>query len=523
MKAFIVLALLNFIGLCEAGVDNKAANPVPLRALFWYLPDSLDPYKAGQFSLLPLARNIYAPLVSTYMDGTPQGMIAESWTVSADGRTWRFLPRKGLTFQDGTAVTAAAIVSNFRRILWLTREENQALNALLPELKAWRRYNEPLKTLYEDHGEAVFVFNKRPKNLFEAISQPIYSIADPKCFNDRGEWLEPFCAGGSGEYLIAERTPDKITLKARHVFKSAEKAPEIVEMLVPTAKNSSPLKLMMQGGVDLAIKTSLDVDAEFLEMVKPAGMRQRKLPAFRMNFAVLNPFRTPFSDPELRRSFRDAFQERLRADPLFTPDTRVDASFIPKGAMGYTRMPSTKRRKPVMSHAGETVTVFLNKKAANLLKKKRVLGTILSQAVVDALELHGLKLNVVDPYSVDYWGRMQKGEYDLLLHSSVISAENPFESLRTLFMRGKLEGLPVTSGDIGANIEKADASSDPAQRRELAEKINRAIFEEAAIVTYAHSGLVYLFNPQVDLSRCSMFLSPIEFRAVSWAPRQGEK
>lgn len=523
MKVFMVLALLNSFGLCNAGVNDKVPNPVPLRALFWFLPDSLDTYKAGQFALLSLARNIYAPLVSTYMDGTPQGMIAESWTVSADGRTWRFLPRKGLTFQDGGAVTAGAIVSNFRRILWLTRTENQALNALLPELKTWENYEDPLKTVYEEKGEVVFVFNKRPKNLFEAISQPIYSIADPKCFNAKGEWPEPFCAGGSGEYLISERTPDKITLKARHVFKRAEKAPEIVEMVITTAKNSSPLKLMLEGSVDLAIKTSLDVDSEYLEMLKPAGMRQKKLPAFQMNFAVLNPFRPPFNDPELRRSFRNAFLERLKSDPLFSPDTRVDASFIPKGAIGYTKMPSAKGFKPVMSHAGEEITVFLNKKAANLLKKKRVFGTILSQAVVDALELHGLKLNVVDPYSVDYWGRMQKGEYDLLFHSSVISAENPFESLRTLFMRGKYEGLPVTSGEIGANIEKADASSDPAQRRELAEKINRTIFEDAAIVTYGHSGLVYLFNPQVDLSRCSMFLSPIEFRAVNWTPRRSEK
>jgi hypothetical protein len=99
--------------------------------------------------------------------------------------------------------------------------------------------------------------------------------------------------------------------------------------------------------------------------------------------------------------------------------------------------------------------------------------------------------------------------------------ENPFESLRTLFMREKLEGLPVTSGRIGSLIEAAEASSDPAERRGLAEKINRAIFDDAAVVTYAHSGLIYLFKPGVDLSRCSMFLSPMEFRAVSWTP--GEK
>lgn len=518
MKASLVFILLLAAGAAGAGDKPPVLDPVPLRARLWYLPDTLDTYKADLFSLLPLAKNIYAPLVSTYMDGAAQGMIAESWTVSPDGLTWRFRPRRGLLFQGGTPVTAQAIVSNFRRILWLTRGERLALNALLPELKTWKSYDAPLKTLYEEKGEVVFIFGKRPKNLFEAISQPIYNIADPECFDAKGEWRDPFCPGGSGEYQISLRAPDRIVLRARHIYKRARNAPEVVELAAPTAVNPSYVKSLVDGNAEMAISTSLDADPELLEIMKPAGIRHRTLPELRMSFAMLNPFRAPFNDPELRRSFRDVFLEGLESAPLFSPDTKVDASFIPKGAIGYARMPVVKGRKPLLSHAGEKVSVFLNKKSSNLLKQKRILSDITRQAVIDALEKHGLKLEIIDPSAAEYWERMGSGDYSLLLQDSVVSVENPFESLRTLFMREKGDGLPVTSGKIGAMIESAEASSDPAERRTLAEKINRAIFDEAAIVTYAHSGLVYLYKPGVDLSRCSMFLSPIEFRAVSWTP-----
>lgn len=517
----IIISFLLFLA-CGTGYAMQDAdrNALPLRAWFWYLPETLDPYMAEQFSLLPLAKNIYAPLVSTYMEGTAQGMIAESWTVSRDGLTWRFKPRKGLSFQGGGPINAQAIIANFRRMLWHTRGEKLALNALLPELKTWKSYDAPFKSLVEENGEVVFRFAKRPKNLFEAVSQPIYNIADPKCFDKKGDWLSPFCAGGSGEYVITGRYPGRLTLSARHVYKRVPHAPELVEVIVPAPGNMSSLKFMLEQNGHLAIKTSLEVDSEFMEMVRPTGIQRRSLPAFQMNFAVLNPFRPPFNDPELRRSFRDVFLARLQADPFFSPDTKVDPSFTPEGVIGYVRQPVPKGKKALLSHAGEKVTVFMNAKSANAMKKKRVFGDIVRQAVLDSLERHGLRPELIDPSAEEYWERMKKGDYDLLLQGSAMAVENPFDTLRTLFMRGKWDGLPNTSTKIGRWVEAAEAGSDPAERRRLAENINREIMNDAAVVPYAHSGLVYLFKPGVDLSKCSMFLSPMEFRAVGWEPEK---
>ena len=48
---------------------------------------------------------------------TPQPALAESWTLSPDGKVYTFTMKQGLTFHDGTAVTAAAVKRSFNRLL----------------------------------------------------------------------------------------------------------------------------------------------------------------------------------------------------------------------------------------------------------------------------------------------------------------------------------------------------------------------------------------------------------------------
>lgn len=50
-------------------------------------------------------------LVSMGRDGHAQPALAERWSASPDGRTWRFVLRPGLTFHDGSTLDAAAVAA----------------------------------------------------------------------------------------------------------------------------------------------------------------------------------------------------------------------------------------------------------------------------------------------------------------------------------------------------------------------------------------------------------------------------
>jgi peptide/nickel transport system substrate-binding protein len=55
----------------------------------------------------------------TYLDkkGAPTPWLATSWTISPDGRTYRFHLRHGVTFADGAPFDAQAVAVNFRHML----------------------------------------------------------------------------------------------------------------------------------------------------------------------------------------------------------------------------------------------------------------------------------------------------------------------------------------------------------------------------------------------------------------------
>jgi peptide/nickel transport system substrate-binding protein len=63
----------------------------------------------------PLLLNVLETLVALESDGSPSPLLAESWDVSADGRTVTFNIREGVVFHDGSDLTAADVVYSMNK------------------------------------------------------------------------------------------------------------------------------------------------------------------------------------------------------------------------------------------------------------------------------------------------------------------------------------------------------------------------------------------------------------------------
>ncbi len=87
--------------------------------------ESLDPAYAKDLYTIWTAHAIYNTLTEVDSAGNLQPSLAKSWTVSEDGKHWRFALRPNVRFQDNAAfaggkgrrLTAADVVYSFRRIL----------------------------------------------------------------------------------------------------------------------------------------------------------------------------------------------------------------------------------------------------------------------------------------------------------------------------------------------------------------------------------------------------------------------
>ena len=79
--------------------------------------DTLNPFLADAASSTQLNKLNYDLLTDfSPADGSPVPAIAQSWTTSADKRTWTFTLRPGLTWSDGVPLTAADVAYTYNVI-----------------------------------------------------------------------------------------------------------------------------------------------------------------------------------------------------------------------------------------------------------------------------------------------------------------------------------------------------------------------------------------------------------------------
>jgi peptide/nickel transport system substrate-binding protein len=80
-------------------------------------PRTFNIIVAQETSSTDILANIFDGLVEqNYITGEIEPALAESWTVSKDGRTWVFTLRQGVTWFDGKPVTADDVIFTFQAI-----------------------------------------------------------------------------------------------------------------------------------------------------------------------------------------------------------------------------------------------------------------------------------------------------------------------------------------------------------------------------------------------------------------------
>ncbi|MGI5132917.1 ABC transporter substrate-binding protein [Pseudonocardia sp. CA-107938] len=110
LAAFVMAGSLAACGSPSGGgADAQGRHRLTIGASA--IPSSLDPRKSAPYEAQWIGM-LYDTLIQRAPDGTFQPALAESWTLSPDGRTLELTLRAGVTFQDGAPFTAAAVKAN---------------------------------------------------------------------------------------------------------------------------------------------------------------------------------------------------------------------------------------------------------------------------------------------------------------------------------------------------------------------------------------------------------------------------
>lgn len=116
VRPFLLLLLALLLSSC--GGSGSSVDPGTLRVTALSDPKSFNVLTAREASTSDILGLVYEGLVRTdpvTYEVIPD--IADTWTVSADGRTWTFTLRKDVNFADGHPLTARDVEFTFNRLI----------------------------------------------------------------------------------------------------------------------------------------------------------------------------------------------------------------------------------------------------------------------------------------------------------------------------------------------------------------------------------------------------------------------
>jgi len=109
---------LAFLLACFSVLHAHAgfASEKDLRVAYQSDIGSFDPDNSFEVAALDAVNGVYEGLVA-YAPGSTKIVpaLAESWSVSPDGKTYTFKIRTGVVFHDGKPMTAADVLASFQR------------------------------------------------------------------------------------------------------------------------------------------------------------------------------------------------------------------------------------------------------------------------------------------------------------------------------------------------------------------------------------------------------------------------
>jgi peptide/nickel transport system substrate-binding protein len=146
-----------------------------------------------------LFKMIYEGLVEDGGEGKILPLLATSWDISEDGKTYTYHLREGVKFSDGTDFDADAVIFNLKR--WVGNDTFSALASYqVDDMEALDKYT--VKVVYKQNAYSVLIEQSYPRPV--RFLSPASIEADPN--NPAGRFTRPI---GTGQWMLETYEKDR--------------------------------------------------------------------------------------------------------------------------------------------------------------------------------------------------------------------------------------------------------------------------------------------------------------------------
>lgn len=446
---------------------------------------------------------LYDTLVSITEDGY-EGCLAESWTISEDGKVYTFKIREGVTFSDGTVCDANAILANFNAIL-----ENRERHTWLEMMNLLVGVSAP-----DDYTFVIEMSEAYYPMLTELGCIRPFAMISPNCMIDGSTKDGVNGHIGTGPYILTDFVTDEYAIFERNENYWGE-LPEIEKITVKVIPdNQTRIMALESGEIDLIFgKNMLDADAisqyidseEFeVALSDPTSTRH----------IVLNTTNDILSDTAVRQALQHATNREAISEGIFygleKPADTLYASTVPYCDVDLVPYEyNTDKANQMLEEAGWTVgSTGVREKGGKKLELSLLYNSdsVTEKTIAEYLQSEylklGISLNIHGEEEQSYRDNMKAGNFDMVFNICWGMPYDPQSSLAA--MRAPVYGdFAAQQGledkaEIDQAITDILTTTDETERQELYKFVLTRLHEDAVYIPLTFECNKALYTADLD-------------------------
>jgi len=355
-----LLASLAFLALAIGGGQATAETPKDTLIVAKDISDTitLDPAEVFEFTGGEVIANVYDRVMMFEPEdlGTLVGGVAESFDISADGKTVTLKVRAGQKFHSGNPVTAEDVVFSLRRVIKLNKTP-----AFIFTQFGWDAENVDDLVKATDAMTVVLTINAEfsPGLVLNALQAGVGSVVDKTLVmanekdGDLGyEWLKNHSAGSGAFSLKAWNANELITLEANADYRMG--APGMKRVILRHVPEPSAQRLLVEKG-DIDLARNLQPD-QIKGLDGNTDIVIGKFPKAGLTYMATNDAHEILGKPQVRLAMRYLIDYEGMVNSFLVGEYKIHQAVWPSGLWGsYDETPFTldvAKAKALLAEAG---------------------------------------------------------------------------------------------------------------------------------------------------------------------------
>jgi len=474
----------------EAVPAAPAAAPGGVLRMVQEAPRSLDPLDSDSvYESLPV-NQIFDTLVRTDASLNVVPALAESWTISRDGRTYDFGLRPGVRFHDGTSLGADDVVFTIQRAL--RRGPSSLVYPYLLVIEGAADYaagrSRDLPGVEAVDPLRVRIRLARPYPSFlEVLAMDSVGIVPRSRVQSGGEKIFARAPIGTGPFRLAEWTEQRMVLRGNtEHFGGVPRLGGIEIGFLRADESDFGEQRFAAGQLDL-----LEPSTESLRrLAEDPDVKLYRYQELALSFLGLNTKAPPLDQVWLRQAIAYALdRDGLVRD---SPDVRRNAvGILPTGIPDYT--PASKalehdpeRARELLARSGHPGGAGIPPIRLHNPSQGTAVMRVVERIRAD-LAAVGLRLEVVPLTWAEMSERLENETVEAFLLAWVADLSDPDAFMSMFRSDGTGNYFGYRDARTDSLLLQGAAELDPMRRGKIYRSIERRVLEQAPLVPLYHT------------------------------------